>query len=327
MTTLRGAIRSYGAAVRRIEREEQKQAREAAKRFKVQQKLQEIEDVRQAVIDWEYYVNMIQSVHKNCTDSIDWSKIKSTPRPKKPALESIHENLAKDKLGYYKPTFFDKLFGSTERKIYLLKEEIEEAIIIDQKEYDSAKKEYLAELNNWEELQKISDGIKNKKHAAYLEALEYFNPFSDVEELGAQLNFNFEGNLIDIELKVNNEEVVPNYELKQTSTGKLSKKNMPKGKFNELYQDHICSLAIRVAREVFAYLPIEKARVNAMSSMLNTITGHMEDQPILSVIFIPETIGNLNLELIDPSDSMRNFIHNMKFNKTNGFSVVPIVEF
>lgn len=33
MTTLRGAIRSYGATARRMEREEQKQAREAVKKF------------------------------------------------------------------------------------------------------------------------------------------------------------------------------------------------------------------------------------------------------------------------------------------------------
>lgn len=326
MTTLKGAMRSYGATVRKIEREQQRQAREAAKRFKEQQKLQEIEDARQAVIDWENYVNMIQSAHKNCTDSIDWNQIKSTPKPDQPILENTNENLAKDKLETFKPTFFNKLFGSTEKKISKLKEQVEKAKIIDQNEYDTALKEYLDELNNWEELQRIANGVHDKNPDAYKDALEYFNPFSDIGELGTQIKFSFEDNLIDIDLKVNNEEVVPNYELKQTSTGKLSKKNMTKGKYNELYQDHICSSTIRVAREVFAYLPIDKARINAISNMLNSTTGHLEDQPILSIIFVPETIGKLNLETIDPSDSMQNFIHNMKFNKTNGFSAVSKIE-
>jgi len=327
MTTLKGAMRSYGAAVRRIEREQQRQAREAAKRYKEQQKLQEIRDARQAVMDWENYVNMIQSAHKNCTDSIDWTQIKNTPKPVKPILENKNENFAKEKLATFKPTFFEKIFGLTEKRISKLKDQVEKAKIIDQKEYDSAQKEYLEELNNWEELQGIADGVHDKNPEAYKDALEYFNPFSDIGELGTQLKFSFEDNLMDIDLMVNSEEVVPNYELKQTSTGKLSKKNMAKGKYNELYQDHICSSAIRVAREVFAYLPIDKARINAISNMLNSATGHLEDQPILSVIFVPETIEKLNLETIDPSDSMQNFLHNMKFNKTNGFSAVSKIEF
>lgn len=144
--------------------------------------------------------------------------------------------------------------------------------------------------------------------------------------MGTKINFNFENNHIDINLLVNSLEVIPNYELKQTSTGKLSKKDMPKSRFNELYQDHICSSAIRIAREIFAYLPIEYARVNAISKIINSKTGHLEEQPILSVIFPPETIKNLNLETIDPSDSMRNFVHNMKFSKTKGFNIVEKVE-
>jgi len=326
MTTLKGAMRSYGAVVRKIEREQQRQAREAAKRFKEQQKLQEIEDAKQAVEDWENYVNMIQSVHKNCTDSIDWNRIKNTPAPKEPVQKSIHEKFAKNKLDTFKPSFFDKLFGSTEKKAVRLKEQLEQAKHKDKDENDSNYNQYLEELNNWNELQQIAKGVQNKNPEAYKDALEYFNPFSDIGELGTHLNFNYEDNFIDIDLKVNSEEVVPNYELKQTSTGKLSKKNMTKGKFNELYQDHICSSAIRVAREVFAYLPLEKARINAISNMLNSATGHLEDQPILSVIFLPETIGKLNLGTIDPSDSMQNFVHNMKFNKTKGFSAVVKVE-
>lgn len=40
---------------------------------------------------------------------------------------------------------------------------------------------------------------------------------------------------------------------------------------------------------------------------------------------MPETIEKLNLDMIHPSDSMRNFIHNMNFKKTSGFSEVKRV--
>lgn len=326
MATLKGAMRSYGAAVRRMEREQQKQAREAAKRFKEQQKLQEIENAKQAVFDWENYVDTIQSVHKNCTEPIDWEQIENTEKPIEPKQETDNELLAKNKLEKFKPSFFDKIFGSTEKKIKRLNEDLNKAKLKDEKEFDLKYKNYLRELENWEELQSISKGVKNKQTEDYKNALEYFDPFSDIGELGTQISLSINNNFIDIDLHVNSSDVIPDYELKQTSTGKLSKKNMTKSRFNELYQDHICSASIRVAREVFAYLPVDYARINAVSKIVNTKTGHLEKQPILSVIFPPQTIESLNLETIDPSDSMENFVHNMKFSKTKGFSIVEKVE-
>jgi hypothetical protein len=326
MATLNGAIRSYGATVRRMEREQQRRARESAKRFKEQQKLEEIHNAQQAVSDWENYVETIQSLHKNCTEPVDWQQIENTKKPIEPTLESKNETIAKNKLDNYKPSFLDKLFGSTPKKLNRLNILLRQAREKDKKEYDINFNLYLDELKNWEELQEISVGIKNRRTEFYKKALQYFDPFSDIGELGTQISFNFKENYIDVDLHVNSLDVIPDYELKQTSTGKLSKKDMPKTRFNELYQDHICSASMRIAREVFAYLPIDYARINAVAQIVNTKTGHLEEQPILSVIFPPKTIVNLNLKSIDPSDSMRNFVHNMSFNKTRGFSVVEKAE-
>lgn len=326
MTTLKGAIRTYGATVRRIERDQQKKARESAKRFKEQQKEIEIENAQQAVSDWENYVYTIKSLHQNCTEEIDWNEIRNTDKPIQPEIKATNEDFAKFRLNTFKPSFFDKLFGSTQKKIDRLKLNIEKAKENDIKENDVRYNQYLEELKNWEELREISIGIKNKQHESYVKALEYFDPFSDIGELGTQISFNFESDYIDIDLHVNSLEIIPNYELKQTSTGKLSKRDMPKTRFNELYQDYVCSSSLRIAREVFAYLPIQYARVNAMAKIINSKTGHLEEQPILSVIFLPKTIENINLETIDPSDSMSNFVHNMNFNKTRGFEVIQKVE-
>lgn len=185
--------------------------------------------------------------------------------------------------------------------------------------------QYDEELKNWNELIDIANGVSNKCTQSYKDALIYFDPFSDIAELGAQLAISFDKDNIDIDLQINSVEVIPSYELKLTSTGKLSKKEMSKSNFNELYQDHVCSSVLRVAREVFAYLPIQHARINAITKLLNSKTGHMEDMPILSIIIPPTTINSLNLESIDPSDSMRNFVHNMNFKKTTGFGVVDKV--
>lgn len=157
--------------------------------------------------------------------------------------------------------------------------------------------------------------------------MNFFNPFEDIAELGADIMYNIEKDLFDIEFSVNDIDIIPPFELKLTSTGKLSKKEMPKTRYNELYQDHVCSAALRIAREVFAHLPIDYVRVNAVGRLLNSSNGLIEKKIILSVIFVVESIRTMNIYQIDPSDSMSNFIHNMKFNKSNGFSEVIKAQF
>ncbi|MDR6967630.1 hypothetical protein J2X31_001642 [Flavobacterium arsenatis] len=326
MTTFKGAMRSYGAAVRRMERDQQRRARESAKRFKEQQKLQDIADIAQAVRDYNSYVETLKSVHKNCTEKISWDEIKNNPVPIEPSKKSAKEDFALQRLNTFKPSFFDKIFGSTKRKILNLEYLLKVAKSEDEKNYELALIQYRKDLEDWEELQEIVQGIDNKKPELYLRALQFFNPFDDIGELGSQIDFNISNEQIDIELYINSQEVIPNYELSQTSTGKMSKKNMAKSKFNELYQDYICSSIIRVAREVFAYLPVDKIRINAVSELLNPKTGHLENAPIVSVIISSTTLNKLNLNSIDPSDSMQNFVHRMNFKKITGFEEVKKVE-
>lgn len=79
---------------------------------------------------------------------------------------------------------------------------------------------------------------------------------------------------------------------------------------------------MRVASELFALLPNKMAIVTVVAPLLNTKAGHLEDNPILSVAIPKETLDGLNFEHLDPSDAMGNFVHNMKFLKTKGFTDV-----
>ncbi len=97
---------------------------------------------------------------------------------------------------------------------------------------------------------------------------------------------------------------------------------MPNTRFNELYQDYVCSCALRVAREVFAYLPVTYVVVNATDTLFDSVTGHEGLDAVLSVVITPEKLAQLNLETIDPSDSMQNFHHHMRFTKSGGFAAV-----
>jgi hypothetical protein len=53
--------------------------------------------------------------------------------------------------------------------------------------------------------------------------------------------------------------------------------------------------------------------------MLNSQTGYVEPVPILSAAIARNTLSRLNLDQIDPSNAMKNFVHNMAFKPRNGF--------
>jgi len=159
-------------------------------------------------------------------------------------------------------------------------------------------------------------------------AIEEFEPLSEISEIGSELGFKFSTkDRINIVMTTHDSKIVPKEAKSLLKSGKLTIKELSIGKYNEIYQDYVCSSALRVAREIFGLLPVEEIIVTSKSRILNKTTGKLEDQPILSVRFVRETMNNINFSDIDPSDSMTNFVHNMGFKKSQGMSPVDELNF
>ena len=306
-------LRSYEANERRIE--------------KARQKTIETQNAYKAVTDWKNYVLTLKTIHLKSSSIVDWNKIKNIEKPVQPKNEYKNEDFAKNQLENFKPSFLDNLFGLTPKKINNLKELVNQAKVKDENENDAKFKKYLDTFKDWEKLQEISLGIEKNQIEFYKKALEHFSPFSKIGEVGNQININLENDYIDVDLTVNDIDVIPDYELKQTSTGKLSKTNMPKTRFNELYQQHICSCVLRVGREVFAHLPYEYSRINAIKKIVNCQNGNIEEKMILSVIFSKDNMQKINFEVNEPLENSILFNNNMSFHKINGFNAVNRMEF
>ena len=197
----------------------------------------------------------------------------------------------------------------------------------DQSDYENAKIECEEAYKDWEEAKILAERILARGESAYIEALEETNPFSDISALGSSLSFTAHDQVtIEVTLHVNDEGAVPSEVKSLLQSGKLSVKKMPKGAFFELYQDYICSCTIRIAREIYALLPVHMVVIQAMGDILNSKTGHMDEQTILSVAIPRGTLERMNLETIDPSDSMRNFVHNMEFKRNTGFRATKPID-
>ena len=324
----KGTLRSLEAASRRAERDARRRQRELERRQLEADKMQELEQAQHEVASFENHIEVITSVHVDCGESWDWEKIASAPKPTEPQRLTTYEERARLSFEEYEPTLKDKILRRVEAKQQELKEGIERGKQRDEEDYESHLSEYRQKCDEWDQNREIAKGILAGNPDAYIEAIRQVAPFSEIGELGSYVTFDVEdASSVVATLHTHGDDVIPRQRKNLLKSGKLSVKDMPKTHFWAYYQDYVCGATLRVARELFALLPIDNVIVTAFSELLNSQTGHMEEQPILSVFIPRETVGSLNFDLLDPSDAMENLVHNMKFYKTKGFvAVEPLSE-
>lgn len=319
----KGAVRTIGAAARRAERDSKRRQRELEKRQKQYEKMQELEQAAYEVDVYENHIEVIQSLHKECSPVIEWVKIAKSEKPKEPKKYSKKEDSARLKLDNYSPGFFDRLFKLVEKKRISLIQEIENSIKLDEENYNKSIADWKLKVEEWIESVNMASALLKGDAKAKIEAIENLQPFSEISNLGSSLKITVhENGLLEATINVHGEKIVPSEVKSLLKSGKLSVKAMPKGRFNEIYQDYVCSCILRIANELFSTVPDRLVIVTAVDKLLNTKTGHLEVAPILSAAISRDTINGLNLENIDPSDSMNNFVHNMSFKSTKGFGEV-----
>ncbi len=263
------------------------------------------------------YNNLLEtltSIHKTCDDPIDWDALKTSTAPFAPGTVGPRQAAALQQLNAYKPGFFERLSSGDKRKE--LEKAVEQAAAEDAEDYE-----------NWSKLVGLADRVLNGDLDAYMDVIEQMNPLDDLIDFGTDFEFGADNaGAIEVEFKVKTDSVVPQYTLSLTKTEKLSQKEMTKSAYYDLVQDFVCSCSIRIARDLFALLPVKTVVVHAVENGINTQTGRQEEMTVLSVLFERDILNGLNLEHIDPSDAMNNFLHNMKFQKTTGFKPVDRVE-
>lgn len=278
-----------------------------------QQKQVEIQKNRLLVEEYENYLDVIRNVHKECEETIDWVNIFHRPEPFGYGCIGPYQKNAQDEYNGFKPTFIEKIFS---KKGEIRKQKLYDAI-------ETARKEDTEAYENWKAMHEFSNKIIDGDIDSFLEAVNETNPFEDLIEYGSDFEFGTDNpKTMEIEFKVKSDTVVPAISMSLTKTGKLSKKDMSKTQYYDITQDYVCSCAIRLAREIFAVLPVNKVIVHAVDNIINTTNGHQEDCTILSVIFDKEKFLNINFDRIDASDFVETFLYNMKFMKTSGFRQV-----
>jgi hypothetical protein len=321
----RGTLRSLRATARAMERASARSHREYQRNLKNWEKEQRIRAAEREVEAFEALIDTLTSVHKDCADRVDWLKIRASPQPVF-RLRREREVEARAALYAYAPSLCDRLFGWEASRRRKLEDSIETARLADAEEREQRADEYAEAVESWRDDVELSGNILNCDPAAMLEAIGESEPYADMGDIGVRVEVRIASDgLVSATVQVRPADIIPTREKRLTQAGKLSEKDMPRSRVFELYQDLAVGAALRVARETTALLPIQRMLVHVTTELLNGASGHIEEQPILSVAVPSETLARLNFQSLDPSDSLANFKHRMKFVKTKGFQPIAVL--
>ena len=150
-----------------------------------------------------------------------------------------------------------------------------------------------------------AEKILNGDIDTYFEVISDLNPLDDLIQYGSEFECGTDDpRMIGVHFEVNSSSVLKDA------------KDLSKQDYNELLQDYVCGCAIRVARDMFALLPLRHIIINASD----------KDKLILSVDFKKRAFLNLDFENSDASDIVEQFENRMNFDSQRGFSVVEPID-
>ncbi|NLN03835.1 MAG: DUF4236 domain-containing protein [Clostridiaceae bacterium] len=264
-----------------------------------------------AVNNYEYYINLIRSLHKDGLSPIDWQSMAEEEEPFRKGEMGPCQKEAVLRYEKYKPQIHGKIFRSLQaKKKDRLKQQIKLAEMEDAKVYEE-----------WEGRVRFAKGIIEGNEQISETLLNEIKPFSNIEAFCEVKKCEFRKNGIEVDVTIKTD-IVPEHSLSLTKTYKISRKNITKTTYYDIKQDYVCSVCFRIAKDMFALYPSDTVLVNALKTVLNTSNGYSEDVPILSIKFNRGIFDMLNLDRIDPSEALKNFMHNMDFLKTKGFKPI-----
>lgn len=149
-----------------------------------------------------------------------------------------------------------------------------------------------------------AENVINGDIDEYFALIQDINPFNDLQDYGAEFDFGTD----------DPRSMTVNYVIKKDvldfgDTITTEEKNIN-------YQDFVCGTAIRVARDLFALLPLREVAINVQEKRI------IGNNTILSVAFDYNSFSNLNFNELDPSDTIESYKHNMDFNAKKGFNTI-----
>lgn len=238
--------------------------------------------------------------------------------PPRPSKSYKHESIAIAKLNSYSPGLLDKLLKRTDRKHDKLNSDVIKGRNKDAEEYENELNDFTERYDSWLRLHNLAKRINEGDHNSFVEICNYKFPFNELRNYLHRIEFQTRNSCyIEVLVYIRKDiEIVPEYDKSVLKSGKLSVKKMSKTKFYKIYHDFVWSCTFRIAREVFAILPIDV-------SIINVFDFSFHFNPIISVIIHEHNLRDVNFDFsYCATDLIEQINYRMKFLKTKGFREV-----
>lgn len=266
----RGTVRSFTALARQMEREAKRAARAQEKHQLYLQRVAEVEDATERVARYEDHIERITSVHtRRTSDEIDWRAILEAPEPVAPQRSNASEEAARKNLDTYSPAFLTRLLGRTQVRRRDLEDQIELGRRTDDVEYQRGLDTWRTEHAEWTASRSLAEGVIRGDRSAMMAVIEKLGPFSEIAGLGSRVEFGFDDDVLVAQVHVHGEDIVPKHQQTQLKSGRLSSRQLPKGRFYEIYQDYVCGAVLEIATASFY------GRFRLTQGALDQIIGRM----------------------------------------------------
>jgi len=245
----KGNIRSVRTALRQADRAATRRQRELEQQRRELSKLEAHEQAKLEVEEHENYVERLITLHKEVGQRMDWAALAKEEEPAAPIRSQVAEEAARTALASYRPSLLDRLLGRSEKRRATLEEALEQAPVEDQEAHERLVQRWEAKHAEWRESTDLAAQVLEGDTTALATVVRELRPCAEIAELGSRLEFHAEKGLpLHVVLHIHGEEVLPKQAKSLLRTGRISEKPLPKGRYNELYQDHVCSALLRVAR-------------------------------------------------------------------------------
>jgi hypothetical protein len=292
------ASRQHAKELRRKAKEAAKAAREAEKEITRQQVAEEKDAARRQVEDFDRQIARLISEHKAAPPNIDWETLHFSLPPHPPAFHSTH-HLAETAQTILVTHDYENL-----------EERLATAWSKDEQVFRDRHQTYADSHTSWSRRKVLATRLRAGEAAALVDVLTELSTasllFSGDNQVVLQPH---DARRVYAAVRVNGRDIIPEETQALTQSGKVTSKNMPRNKALELYEDHVCSRCLAVARRLFAVLPVREAIVTAYASTVSSTTGNETDLPIVSAHFDRERTAALDFERLDPSDALQSFRH------------------
>lgn len=319
-------VRTTQAAARKNERAALRRHRELQRNYQRQLKASQRQKASDEVAEFENYISLLVTLHADCGEFWDWRAIALTAPPVQPTRSSDREKQARAVLDAYQPGFLERALGGAKKTRSDLENAIRDAVNADEQSHHAALEQYRQAYARWEVNAQLSPRVLRFELEACRNALDNAGAFEEVRALKTSVLLEtVSPQAATLLCRIEDEEIVPKEEIRLTAGGKISTRLIAAGKYWALFKDHVCSSAIRVARETLAVLPLPVVVVNMQLVRLDPSNGFVGPATILGIRFERDKFANLNFDSLNPSAALAHFSHRVKFKKSSGFQTIEPV--